>query len=140
MENKTQFAEELDRTLHAYRDEPNESGLYSVWYALFEGIESNYALPCPVRLEEDDVSSLFYKTNDGREYLAVLTRLDVDRFVMVADVKLRSILRLVFEVDECDGILLNPNQDNEFVLPKRFIAFAFTAAQAYFEDFSNDKA
>lgn len=134
MENKTWFVEELDRALRAYCDEPNENGLYAVWCALLEGIERNYSLPCPARLEEDKVSPLFFRMKDGREHLAVLTRLDADDFVMVAEVKLQSIMRLIFEVDECDGILLNPDQDNEFFLPRRFLAHVFSAGYAFWKD------
>ena len=140
MENKTQYVEELDRALRAYCDEPNENGLYAIWCALLEGIESNYALPCPVRLEEEKVSPLFFRTKTGREYLAVLTRLDVDDYVMVAEVKLQSIMRLIFEADECDGILLNPDQDNEFFLPGRFLACVFSAGYAFWKDSFEEEA
>ena len=131
MEEKKYYVEALDEAIRTFCNEPGVDTLYTVWCTLFEGIEKNYSLPCPVRVEEDKFTPLFMKTGEGSEHFAVLTRLDGEKFVMVADVKLQSIVKLIFKMDECDGIILNPNMDTAFFVSKRFLAYAFSAGDAF---------
>lgn len=136
MSVKKYYVEELDKVIREYADKPSPNRLYSVLCGLFEGIEENYSLPCPaeMNLEDGNVAPLFLKKENGKEHLAVLTSLDGEKFLTVADVKLRSIVQLVFSMKDCEGIIFNPTKDSEFFVPKQFLAYALAAGYKMAED------
>ena len=142
MSEKKYYVEELNEVIQEYEDSPDPNRLYSVLCGLFEGIEENYSLPCPaeMNLENEKINPMFLKKKNGKEHLVVLTSLDGERYPTVADVKLRSIIRLVFNVEDCEGIIFNPFQDNAFFVPKQFLAFALAAGYKMAEeDYESDQ-
>ena len=123
------YLEEMDEVIRDYSSDPDAIGLYSVLCGLFEGIEKNYSLPCPaeMNLENGQIRPMFLRKKDGKGHLVVLTDLDGEEYPTVADVKLRSLIRLVFNTESCEGIIFNPFQYHRFFVPKQFLAYALAA-------------
>ena len=125
----SEYAQEFDRVLLEYTDSPDSDGLYDVLSLLFEGIRKNYSLPCPAEIDPENggFSPMFLKKKNGEEHLAVLTGDSDERFPVIAKVKLRYLAYLVFDVEECEGIIFNPMQRNAFFVPKAFLGSALSA-------------
>lgn len=136
MEEKKYYVEELDEVIREYLNDPGAAGLYSVLCGLFEGIEQNYSLPCPAEMNPENgrITPMFLKKKNGKEHLVVLTSLDGKRYPTVADVKLRSLIRLVFHVEDCEGFIFNPFEAHAFFVPKQFLAYALAAGYQMAED------
>ena len=132
MKKGKNYVMKLDEALRAYSANRNAETFYAVWQLLFEGIESNNTLSCPVEMKDETLCPLFLQGKEGEEYLVAFTWTDKERYSAVANAKLRGIVRLIFETDECEGIILNPGQDHAFLVPKQFITYAFSAACGYF--------
>ena len=136
MAEKKYYAEELDEVIREYSGDPDALGLFSVLCGVFEGIEQNYSLPCPAEmdLENGQIKPMFLKKKDGKEHLVVLTSLNGEEYPTVADVKLRSLIRLVFSTESCEGIIFNPFEDHKLFVPKQFLAYALAAGYRMAED------
>ena len=136
MGEKKNYVEEMDEVIRRYSGDPDAMGLYSVLCGVFEGIEQNYSLPCPaeMNLENGQIRPMFLKKKDGKEHLAVLTNLDGEEYPAVADVKIRSLIRLVFNTESCEGIIINPFEEHKFFVPKQFLAYALAAGYRMAED------
>ncbi len=121
------YVEALDEVIGEYCEHPNSIRLYSVLNGLFEGIEKNYSLPCPAEMDEDGNFKIMFATdNNGKESVVALTQLDGERQPIVADVRLRGLVRILMDED-CIGIVLNPGHAHEFCIPKMFLAYALSA-------------
>ena len=138
MAEKKYYVEELDEVIGEYCEHPSPNMLYSVLNGIFEGIEQNYTLPCPAEMDENgDMKIMFASNRDGRESVVALTQLDGEVHPLVADVKMRSLVRVMLDND-CEGIVLNPGEDHEFCIPKSFLAYALAAGyQMALDDMSN---
>ena len=138
MSEKKYYVEALDEVIGEYCDHPNPNSLYSVLNGLFEGIEQNYTLPCLAKMDGDGNFSIMFAVDDrGKESVAALTRLDGEAQPIVADVKMRSLVRIMVEND-CEGIVLNPGGEHEFTVPKMLLAYALHAGyQMALDDMSS---
>lgn len=138
MAEKKYNVEELDEVIGEYCAHKTPDGLYSVLCGVFEGIEKNYTLPCPAKMDEDgNFSIMFAKDDNGKESAMALTNLDGENHPMVADVKMRSLMRVMMNSD-CIGLVLNPGGEHEFCLPKMFMAYAISAGyQMALDDMSS---
>ena len=136
MSEKKYYVEELNDVIREYSGDPDAASLYSVLCGVFEGIEQNYSLPCPaeMNLETGRIKPMFLKKKDGKEHLVVLTSLDGEKYPTVADVKLRSLIKLVFNTENCEGIIINPFEEHNFFVPKQFLAYALSAGYRMAED------
>ncbi len=142
MEEKKYYVEELDEVMREYAGDPDAIGLFSVLCGVFEGIEQNYSLPCPAEmdLENGQIKPMFLKKKDGKEHLVVLTTLDGEKYPAVADIKLRSLIRLVFNTENCEGIIINPFEKHKLFVPKQLLAYTLAAGYRIAEDdYAEDK-
>ena len=137
---KKSYVEELDAVIDEYFQSPDPNRLYSVLNGIFDGIEKNYTLPCPANMDEDgNFEIMFAKDEKGNESIAALTRLNGEQQPIVADVKMRSLVRLMLDND-CEGLVLNPGEEHEFSVPKMFLAYALSAGyQMAMDDMSADQ-
>lgn len=125
-ENKY-YIEELDEVIGEYCEDPCPNRLYSVLNGIFEGIDQNYTLPCPAQLHENDEFTIMFAVDDkGGESVVALTQLNGEEQPIVADVKMRSLVKIMAECD-CEGIVLNPGAEHEFTIPKMLLAYALHA-------------
>ena len=138
MSEKKYYVEDLDEVIGEYCEHPSPNSLYSVLNGIFEGIEQNYALPCPAKMDDDGNFSIMFAVDDqGKESVAALTRLDGEEQPIIADVKMRSLVRIMVE-NECEGIVLNPGGEHEFTVPKMLMAYALHAGyQMALDDMSS---
>ena len=138
MSEKKYYVEALDEVIVEYCEHPSPNSLYSVLNGIFEGIEQNYSLPCLAKINDDgDFLIKFVADDRGRESVAALTRLDGEKNSIIADVKMRSLVRIMAEND-CEGIVLNPGGEHEFTVPKMLLAFALHAGyQMALDDMSS---
>ncbi len=136
MEEKKYYVEELDEVIREYSGDPDAASLYSVLCGVFEGIEQNCSLPCPaeMNLENGRSKLMFLKKKDGKEHLVVLTSLDGEKYPVVADVKLRALIRLVFSTESCEGVIFNPFEEHQFFVPRQFLAYALAAGYRMAEE------
>ncbi len=133
------YVEELDKVIEEYIERPNPNTQYAVLNGLFEGIEENYSLPCPAEMDVDGNFSIMFATDTkGKESVMALTNLDGEKHPVVADVKMRSLMRVMMEND-CIGLVLNPGEEHEFCVPKMFLAYALAAGyQMAMDEMSDD--
>ena len=138
MPEKKYYVEALDEVIAEYCEHPSPNSLYSVLNGIFEGIEQNYSLPCLAKMDDDGNFSIKFAVDDlGRESVAALTRLNGEEQSIIADVKMRSLLRIMVE-NECEGIVLNPGGEHEFTVPKMLLAYALHAGyQMALDDMSS---
>ena len=138
MSEKKYYVEALDEVIGEYCEHPSPNSLYSVLNGIFEGIEQNYSLPCLAKMDEDgDFAIMFAADDRGRESVAALTRLDGEEQSIIADVKMRSLVRIMAEKN-CEGIVLNPGGEHEFTVPKMLLAYALQAGyQVALDDMSS---
>lgn len=135
---KKYYVEELDEVIGEYCAHRNQNTLYSVLNGLFEGVEKNYSLPCPAEMDDDGNFSIMFATDEkGKESAVALTNLDGENQPLVADVKMRSLMRVMMDND-CVGLVLNPCGEHEFYVPKTFMAYALAAGyQMALDDMSS---
>ena len=131
MAEKKDFVKRLDRGLKRYADYPDTEPLLDLLSLLFEGIDMNCALPCPVEMDLDELTGkpMFLVTADGKEHLAVLTRQDKYDFRTTAQLRLQALVRLALETDNCDGIVFNPHTMDRLVIPTKLLENALSAGR-----------
>ena len=139
MAEKKNYVEGLDELVAEYCEYPSPNTQYAVLNGLFEGIEKNYALPCPAEMDAEGNFRIMFATDEnGKESIVALTRLNGEMYPVMADVKMRRLVRILMDT-ECIGIVLNPGGAREFTVPKTFLAYALSAGyQMALEDMSTD--
>jgi len=130
MEAQLDYVEKLDGKIAAYNASPRQELLYDILELVFEGIDKNYAVSCPVEMNSDDLTCepLFSKGKDGKERLVIFTQADTARQPTVAALKLQGLMYVLATVDDCEGIIFNPYGDHSLFIPKTLIINAFNAA------------
>ena len=136
MDENTTYLKTMNRYIAEYCRAPGLDSLYAVLTVVFGGIEENYSLPAPVELNDEaiTVSPLFVSDKDGNEYLVVLTDQDNEKYPVIANVKMRALLRLALSRETCSGIYFNPDTEKEFFIPKKFLQHAVSAGRGMAED------
>ena len=124
--DKERYMAAFHEVLCDYCSDPDNSKLFNVLSALFEGIEKNYALPCPARMNFDTLEAepMFIGRTNGDRVLVVLTSTDGIQYPELVTVKLRALVDLMIDTDDCEGLLFNPLEKSEFFVPKSFLAYA----------------
>ncbi len=127
-ENKT-YAEILNDIIGRYNESPDAGGLFSIICKLLEGIVKDCSLPCPVEMNLDElrIKPMFFGTTEGKEHLVVFTHPDIENRWTVADIRLRTLMRVIFNMDKCEGIVFNPFDEEDFFVPKELFMFAIGA-------------
>ena len=130
MEAQQDFVEKLDMKIAAYNTSPCQELLCDILELVFEGIDKNYAVSCPVEMNSDDLTCepLFCKGKDGKERLVIFTQEDGTRHPTVAALKLQGLMYALATLDDCEGIVFNPYEDHTLFVPKELILNAFNAA------------
>ncbi len=142
MDGKCSYVEKLDEAIGEYLDSPGSSNLLTVLCGLFDGIESDYSLPCPAEMDLEGMNAkpMFLRTEDGYADLVLLTSLDGEEYPLVADIRLRAIMRLIFNTEDCDGIIFNPSGKHRLFIPRQFLAYALSAGyNMAIEDIENER-
>ncbi len=127
-ENKT-YAEILNDIIGRYNESPDAGGLFSIICKLLEGIVKDCSLPCPVEMDLDNlrIKPMFFGTTEGKDHLVVFTHPDSENRRTVADIRLRTLMRVIFNMDKCEGIVFNPFDEEDFFVPKELFMFAIGA-------------
>ncbi len=131
-----EYVAELDRAIGAYLDSPCQELLLEVLCCVFEGIEKNHPVSCPVELFQDGVTCepLFFREKDGSEHLVILTQPDGTGHPTIAELKLQGLLVALIRNDHCEGFVFNPYGSHKLFLPKMLFLKAFQAALQMEED------
>ena len=110
MEAQQDYVEKLDRKIAAYNTSPCQELLYDILELVFEGIDKNYAVSCPVEMNLDDLKCepLCSKGKDGKERLVIFTQEDRTGQPTVAALKLQGLMYVIATQDDCEGIIFNP--------------------------------
>lgn len=122
-EERRSYIEVFQDKIAAFRKGPGEETLTDLFRLLYDGLLQDCALPCAAKMAEGGGFELAYAVRaDGTRSLAVLSRLDGERFPVIADVRLRTLLSLVMEQENCDGIIIDPADDDRVFIPKEDLA------------------
>ncbi len=136
MDGKNSYVEDMDLAIDRYSDSPCPGSLFAVLCGLFDGIKENYSLPCPseMNLEDMNVKPMFLRTKAGKEHLVVVTQPVDDDFPTIVDIRLRALLGLIFDTEDCEGIVFNPGGAHEFYVPKDLLSYALSAGFSMAEE------
>lgn len=109
------FPEVLKETICAYKEDPAEDKFIDLLCLLWDGIEENGSVPVPAEMDWDKMTirPSFRPREDGREALVALTVPDGERYPYFADVRLRAMVRIMLSMENCAGILFDPEEDTQ---------------------------
>ena len=130
MEVNREYLEKLDSEIREYNDSPCEQLLYEVLFTVFEGIAENQAVICPVEFDPDMTTCqpLFLRKKNDMEHLAIFTDPDDLDYPTTANLRLQGLIGAILDLKSCEGIIINPNSDRSFFVPKLLLLSAFYAA------------
>ena len=132
------FAEVFFGFVKRYRENPTNTRLLELVACLFEGIEKDCRLACIVGEGEGENGEVFlqkYSRKDEGEMWspALCSMADEEKPPRIADIRLRSLAKLVVQSDECEGLLIDPGE-NTIYIPKALIRNALSAGQRMFQE------
>lgn len=132
------YIEAFHEKIEQYGSELTPEALFQLLSIFFDGIENNCSLACAAEeSEEGDLSLSYAVRSDGSQALIVLSNPDGEKYPIIADVKLRTIIHMIINDDLCNGVLIDPDESALFI-PKYFIAYAISAGyQMALEDIEN---
>ena len=135
-EKKRSFPETLNEDIHAFRAAPDERSYSRILSRFFDGVEKDVSVPVPADMEWDTmkIKPCFYVGRDGEKSLVILSDPDGEKYPFFADVKLRAVLRIMMDADDCGGIVINPEEDTQVFIMKGVILNAFGAVIALLEE------
>ena len=141
MDVSEEYTERLDRKIGEYIQHKGPEQYLEVLYCIFEGIEKNYALSCPVEADMENLtcSPLFARKGHGKQRLVILTQKDGADYSVVAGLKLQGLLYSIIRLEYCDGFIFNPNGSHRFFAPKDLFLSSLSAAFQMEKDFKREK-
>ncbi len=115
-----EYIESLKEAVAAFTDGGGQFEFQNVLSKLFEGIRENYSISVAyfVDIENHDGHLFFNEYEDGSETALIFTEEinEIDFFETgKLYVALRSILNEMKQNEACDGMLINPGEDNVFI-------------------------
>ncbi len=112
-----EFTERLEERIAEFTEDGGQFELQEVLALMFEGIQNNYALTMAyvVDVENHDGHLYYHEYDDGTETAFAFTAEPDIRNNCTVGLSLRVILDEIMENDACDGILINPGEDNVFI-------------------------
>jgi hypothetical protein len=130
------FPEVLKETICAYKEDPAEDKFIDLLCLLWDGIEENGSVPVPAEMDWDKMTirPSFRPREDGREALVALTVPDGERYPYFADVRLRAMVRIMLSMENCAGILFDPEEDTQMFFRKDLFICAIGAVLGILED------
>ena len=129
MIKKEKYAEILNGYIDKFNESPDAGRLFTVICMLFDGIVKDCSLPCPVEMDLDKlrIKPMIFSTTEGKDHLVVFTHPDSENRWTIADIRLRTLMRVIFNMDKCEGIVFNPFDEEDFFVPKDIFMYAIAA-------------
>ena len=112
-----EYTESLKETVAAFNDRGNQFTFQNVLSKLFEGIRENCSISVAydVDYETRDGHIYFHEYDDGSETAFVFTDEDDLNDKGTLGLTLRAIVKEMKRNDACDGMLINPGEDDVFI-------------------------
>ena len=141
IESKNEFLELLGAAVRRC-DETHDLYDYNNLLGLvFDGIKDNAVIevPCELDFENQSGGPAAIEYDDGSESLVILTPLPEDDNAVMLPITLRAYIQELFEKDSYDGILVNPDAEDQFI-PKTLIKSALVAGYQMAVDVMEEEA
>ena len=123
------YLEDLNLALEDCRREPGWESYSEMVSLLFIGLEKDVSVPCPGDFNSEGEFEPRVVKKDGSMAFFIETTVELlKKRKMFADIKLRSLVKLMMEDPEVDSLVFNPGTDMYCRIMKTVVIYAFSAA------------